>query len=60
MYPKVEKETQNAPKTTIQARVPPSGNAVDGFSTSSRSDPSELLGVARSIDTFGVDILRVD
>lgn len=59
MYPNVEKDTQNAPKTTIQARVPPSGNSV-GFSSSSRSGPAELLGVARSTDTCEVDIPRVD
>lgn len=59
MYPKVEKDTQNAPKTTIQARVPPSGNSVV-FSSSSRSGPAELLGVDRPIDACEVDIPRVD
>lgn len=59
MYPKVENDTQNAPKTTIQARVPPSGNFDVGFSCSSRSSSSEPWSVFWLIDACGVDMPRV-
>lgn len=56
MYPKVENDTQNAPKTTIQARVPPSGNFVVDFSSSTRSGPLDPRGMFWLIDSCVVDI----